>query len=338
MQSDLSLSHLKLRHLSLMTHLVQYGNLHKAAQHFKVSQPAISAMLKEFEQRIGLRLFDRNNQGVVPTSAALLLAQRAQTILNEFDTFVIEVNRMAHGLSALLRVGVVPHALSDYLPKAIETYREGGGGSITIQEGTAKSLLLRLYEGTVDCVIGRLSSTSMPDPRDANELYFHLLYSERICIVEGTARKKRKLSYQDLAQREWVLTQPDSSLRQQLKDFFFRRGLVLPDPVIETTNYFQSLAMLSQSSLCSIVPQSAAQTHVKLGNVRIIDMPDDLSSMPVSFICRRSAQEDERIARFRNIFALLASASIQTKPQPSSAKPRASRSKHTSTHKIRREI
>lgn len=308
MRSDLSLSHIKFRHLILMRHLVEFGNLHKAAKHLSISQPAASAMLREFEKQIGLSLFIRTTQGVTPTEAAVNLVNRAKTILNEFDALVDEVKQLNKNLSPLLRVGVVPQALFAYLPRAIELFRESGGGAVSIQEGTAKHLLLQLFEGKLDCVIGRLSGASMPLMHGAEELIFIPLYSERICIVEGTKEnKKRKISYEELTKRDWVLPQPDSSLRQQLTDSFLRRGLMLPNPVIETTNYFQSLTVLSHSNLCSVIPHSAAEMHVKLGNIRIVDMPVDLTPMPVSFILRASAKENINVSRFRKIFTEISS-------------------------------
>ena len=88
MHSEPSLSHIKFRHLILMQHLVEFGSLHKAAKHLSISQPAASAMLREFEKQLGLTLFLRTTQGVVPTEASSILVNRAQTILNEFDALV----------------------------------------------------------------------------------------------------------------------------------------------------------------------------------------------------------------------------------------------------------
>ncbi len=308
MHPELSLSHIKFRHLILMRHLVEFGNLHKAAKHLSISQPAASTMLREFEKQIGLTLFLRTTQGVIPTEVAIILANRAETILNEFDALVHEVKQLNKNLSPVIRVGVVPQALFAYLPRAIELFRESGGGAVSIQEGTAKHLLLQLFEGKLDCVIGRLSGASMPSMHNTDELIFFPLYSESICIVEGTKEKrKRKNSFEELVKREWVLPRTDSSLRQQLTDSFLRRGLMLPEPVIETTNYFQSLTMLAGSNLCSVIPQSAADMHVKLGNIRIIDLPTDLNPMPVSFIIRESAKNNALVIKFREIFVEISS-------------------------------
>jgi hypothetical protein len=55
-----------------------------------------------------------------------------------------------------------------------------------------------------------------------------------------------------------------------------------------------------------VIPQSAADMHVKLGNIRIIDIPNDLKPMPVSFILRASAQDNTQVIKFRKIFTDLA--------------------------------
>jgi DNA-binding transcriptional LysR family regulator len=308
MDSQLSLSHVKFRHLILMQHLVEFGNLHKAAKHLSVSQPAASAMLREFEKQIGLTLFHRTTQGVIPTEAATILSNRAGTILNEFDALVQGVRQLNKNLSALIRVGVVPQALFTFLPRAIRLFRENGGSAVSIQEGTAKHLLQLLFEGKVDCVIGRLSGASMSSTHRTDELIFCPLYSENICIVEGTKEKKRRKStYKELTSRDWVLPRTDSSLRQQLTDSFLRRGLMLPAPVIETTNYLQSLTMLVGSNLCTVIPQSAVDMDVKLGNIRVIDIPTDLKPMPVSFIFRQSAKNNAQVIQFREICAGISS-------------------------------
>lgn len=303
MHSVLSFSHLKFRHLLLLMHLVEHGNLHKAAKFLNISQPAVSAMLREFERQVGLTLFERNNQGVVPTKAALVLSTRARTVLNEFEALTQEIKQLNKNQAPFLRVGMIPQVLFAHLPRVIERFREECDVSVSIQEGTAKNLLGLLFEGRVDCVIGRLSGAALSATQDVSELVFYPLYSEPICIIEGAcAGPQSALNYESLVKRDWVLTQPTSSIRLQLVDFFSKKGLLLPAPVIETANYLQSLHVVANSNLCSAVPQSAVEMHVKLGNIRIIDRPADLTPLPVSFISRVSAADNANIIRFRDVF------------------------------------
>ena len=302
--STMSLSHLKFRHLMLVLHLQEFRNLHKAAKHLNISQPAASAMLQDLESLLGLQLFVRSRQGVVPTKEAYTLTDRARSMVHEFDALVSTVERLGRNTPPLLRLGLVPQAFFACLPKAIEHYRaDGGSAALRTQEGTAQQLVSLLFDGMLDGVVGRLSSASIAEGRDMGELSFTPLYDEQICVVEGTAEAPRaRPSYANLATRDWVLQRRDSSVRRELADAFLRRGLMLPEPVVETTNYIQSLAVLGQSNYCTVAPRRAVDIYVQLGMVRILNIPLDMAPMPVSFITRKSSVSNLNLASLRDSF------------------------------------
>jgi DNA-binding transcriptional LysR family regulator len=306
--SPLSLSHLKFRHLVLVLHLLEFRNIHKAAQHLNISQPAASAMLANLESLLGFRLFARSRQGVVATKEAFALAERARSMVNEFDALVQNVERLRETSLPLLRVGVVPQAFADYLPEAFEHFRKtGGNAALKTQEGTARQLVGLLFEGLLDCVVGRLASGSLATGQDMAELSFTRLYDEQICVIEGTAEAiVKRPSYAKLAKREWVLQRRDSSVRRELTDAFLRRGHMLPEPVVETTNYLQNLAIVGKSNYCSVAPRRAVEMYLQVGSVRIVNIPLDIAPMPVSFIMRKTAASNANLALLRDSFAHVA--------------------------------
>src|SRR6266550_4642172 len=59
---------LKLRDLHVFLSVVQSGSMAKAAAHLRVSPPAVSQVIADLEHGLGVSLFDRSSQGVVPTS------------------------------------------------------------------------------------------------------------------------------------------------------------------------------------------------------------------------------------------------------------------------------
>lgn len=311
--SPLSLSHLKFRHLVLVLHLLEFRNLHKAAQHLNISQPAASAMLANLESLLGLKLFERNRQGVVATKEAFALAERARSMVNEFDALVQSVERLRETSLPLLRVGVVPQAFADFLPEAFARFRKNGGcAALKTQEGTARQLVCLLFEGLLDCVVGRLASGSLTTGQDMTELSFTPLYDEQICVIEGTAeRPVNRPSYAKLAQREWVLQRRDSSVRRELADAFLRRGHMLPEPVVETTNYLQNLSVVGKSNYCSVAPRRAVDMYLQLGSVRIVNIPLDIAPMPVSFIMRKTSSSNANLALLRDCFLHVAQSSAK---------------------------
>lgn len=307
--SPMALSHLRFRHLMLVLHLSEHGTLHKAAKHLSISQPAATAMLNDLEALIGVRLFNRSPRGVVPTEQARVVLDEARTILNQFSNFTLTVGRIAQGRERVLRVGVVPQAFVSYLPRVIERFRAAGGCAVKTAEGTARQLLLLLLEGQLDCVIGRLPNEGLDEGHDVADLDFVGLYDEEICVVVGAAnqaaQRRKKFSYSELAAHEWVLQRRDSSVRRALNEAFLRRGIAPPDPVVETSNYMQSLAVVSTTGLFTVAPRRGSEIQQRLGVVKILNFYLDIAPMQVCFISRKAADGNENIRLFRECFSVV---------------------------------
>lgn len=327
-RSPLALSHLKFRHLMLIELLIREGTLRKVARHLNVSQPAATAMLNDLEDFIGLQLFVRNRQGVLPTEQTMAVASRVHTILNEFDELMSAIRRVAAGSDAMLRLGVVPQAFIRYLPKAIDLFQQEGGCSIRTREATSQELLELLLEGELDCVVGRLPSEGACLKAAAARLNFVDLYTDEVCVVVGPhnpAAAMTKVSYQFLAQCSWVMQRPQSGVRQALTEAFLRKGIFMPDPVIETSSYIQNLSIVANSGLFTVAPRSAAQAHQALGLVKILNIRLEVSPMQVCLITRKSSAGNSQLACFKEAF--MQSLATFEMP-PALTKPKRTRKSH----------
>lgn len=290
----------------LILQLAEHGTLHKAAQQLGISQPAASAMLNDLESLIGLRLFERSSRGVVLNEQAQPILDCARTMLNEFANFAVVAGRIADGQQRVLRVGVVPQAYVTYLPKAIEGFRVAGGCIVEAIEGTSQQLLAQLLEGKLDCVIGRLPSGGHPEQGALSALAYADLYDEEICIAVSADHDESglaSLTYPELARREWVLQRRDSSVRRALNEAFLRHGVAVPEPVLETSNYMQSLAVIQATQYFTVAPKQAVETQQQLGLVRTVNFALGIAPMQVSFINRMTCENDPMIALFKKAVA-----------------------------------
>src|SRR5579884_871097 len=93
----------------------------RAAQACFVSQPALSAQVRELEGRLGLQLFERTSRGVLVTRAGSAVIDRARRILREFDDLreAAADAGAGTGLAGPLRLGVIPTIAPYVLPPAI---------------------------------------------------------------------------------------------------------------------------------------------------------------------------------------------------------------------------
>jgi len=74
-----------LRHLRVLTSVVETGSVTKTASACNISQPAVTQALKKLEEQFGAQLFERTNQGVFPNELARQLAERVTRALNILD-------------------------------------------------------------------------------------------------------------------------------------------------------------------------------------------------------------------------------------------------------------
>lgn len=322
----MSLSHLKMRHLMLIDFLIAHGTIHRAAKLLSITQPAATAMLNDLERLLGLALFVRSRRGVLPTAAARSLHDKVRLLLNEFGELTTTVQRISEGREPVLRVGVVPQAFVVHMPQAIERFRAGGGCALRAEEGTTQQLLERLFEGNLDCFIGRLPIDGLPEGRRPEDLSVSPLYHDEVCVVARPGHAilaAKRLKFSQLTGEQWVLQRRDSSVRRAFAEAFMRAGMLPPEPAVETATYNQNLAVVAHSNLLSVVPRSAAEQHQALGLITILKFSLGVQPMQVNILMRASSCDNVMLARFRD--ALIASVAAAL------PKARASSRRHTRT-------
>ncbi|MBM0106051.1 LysR family transcriptional regulator [Steroidobacter sp. S1-65] len=72
---------MNMRQLRALVAVAQGGSVHKAASILHVTQPAVTRAIHEFEQALGLELFERTAKGMVATAVGAILVERTQRAL-----------------------------------------------------------------------------------------------------------------------------------------------------------------------------------------------------------------------------------------------------------------
>jgi LysR family hydrogen peroxide-inducible transcriptional activator len=149
----------------------------RAAEACNVTQPTLSAQIKELELRLGATLVERSRSKVIMTPTGKEIAERGRRILRE----VSEIHTIAKSrqslMSSVIRIGVVQTVGSYFLPLVIpdlhETYPKLG---LYIREGLPDLLLRNLEDGALDLLF-------FPLPVNRAELETQSLFREPIQVV-----------------------------------------------------------------------------------------------------------------------------------------------------------
>lgn len=84
--------------------VVDTGSFSAAARQTNVGQPAVSKMIAQLEERLGVRLITRTTRGLSPTEAGQRFYERAQRALDEADEAELAARGAGRGLTGRLRI------------------------------------------------------------------------------------------------------------------------------------------------------------------------------------------------------------------------------------------
>ena len=145
---------MNLQQLRYVVAVNRFRNFAKAAESCNVSQPTLSAMLQKLEEEMDIRIFERSNKSVTPTTAGEKIIRQAETALLEIDRIgeiVLEGKGQIGGKFAL---SVGPTIAPYILPKFIKKYRESFPSvELSIQELKVNFMLEALLRGELDAGI-----------------------------------------------------------------------------------------------------------------------------------------------------------------------------------------
>ena len=139
----------------------------KAADQVHVTQPTLSAQLRELEGKLGVQLVERSRSRVILTPVGAEIARRAKGILRDVEEITSLARQGSNPLEGTVRVGLVQSLGSYFLPLVIPALHATYPNlKFYVREGTAADLQARLDQGTLDILLFPLP-TEGPDLRIA---------------------------------------------------------------------------------------------------------------------------------------------------------------------------
>lgn len=150
----MNLSALTVQQLRYLIALDRHRNFGDAAMACHVSQPALSSQVKKVEDLLGVRIFDRSRQPILPTERGERVIVQARRALEQIDRIGVVASEHEGLLQGPYRLGVIPTLASTILPLFLPTFaRKHPGVSLEIVEAKTEVMLRSLREGTLDAGI-----------------------------------------------------------------------------------------------------------------------------------------------------------------------------------------
>ena len=127
------------------------GSFSRAASRLGLSQPTISGHIKNLEDDVGAKLFDRLPRQARPTQTAKILYRRGRTILNEKTAAIQELNRFLDRVEGSLTICASTIPGEYLLPQIIASFHtKYPGVSVDLQIADSKVACDKVLSGKVE--------------------------------------------------------------------------------------------------------------------------------------------------------------------------------------------
>jgi len=258
------------RRLAVIASLAERHKVAAVAGEFDVTQAAISAGLKELEDRLGVTLFMRTAKGVIPTDAGELLAFHFRRSLAELRNIGADLAAMEGAVHGTLKIGALPLArtriLSWSIASVVTRYPRL---RIKTAESPYDLLAAQLRSGDIDFIFGALRPA-----KEAKDLLQEALFDDCLAVIARAGHplaSRQALTLRDLRDIQWVLWREESPSRQALLRCFRESGERPPHPSVETGDLAIMRGVIRQSDMLTAV--SVEQLHDEIACGDLVVMP-----------------------------------------------------------------
>jgi LysR family hydrogen peroxide-inducible transcriptional activator len=187
----------------------------QAAASCFVSQPSLSAAIKNLESELGVRVFERGKAGVILTDVGIDIVAQARRTLGEAARVKTLAKQGKNQLNGALRLGVIPTIAPYLLPAlTIALHKLAPKMTLDIEEAMTANLDQLLKAGELDAVIIAL-------PFEAPGIEVRALYDEDFFVVVPSGHplcRKRSVSASELDAGELLMLPVGNCLRDQVLD------------------------------------------------------------------------------------------------------------------------
>ncbi|MFL9484776.1 LysR substrate-binding domain-containing protein [Chitinophagaceae bacterium LWZ2-11] len=190
-----------------------YRHFAEAASRCFVTQPTLSMQIQKLEDELGVKLFDRSRQPVIPTEVGSEIIAQARMILGE-KNIINEIIQTKKGIvSGEIKLGIIPTLAPYLLPLFINQFTKTYPlVKLQVNELTTTNLLERLKDGRIDVgiLVTPLSETGIKEEP--------VFYEELVAYVSAanSAFKKTYMLTQDIDPNKLWLLEEGHCFRSQI--------------------------------------------------------------------------------------------------------------------------
>ncbi|WP_213193169.1 LysR family transcriptional regulator [Klebsiella aerogenes] len=288
---------MKLRHLEIFYAVMTCGSLSRAAESLNISQPAASKALKNAELKLGFKLFQRVRGKLLPSSEALTLFEKAQSIYQDLDNLRLLADNLARDPRAKITLGCLPSLGLSLVPELVtDFYQQNSNLVMTLTTEHTETLVKKLDLREIDLALTL-------QPVQQGEIITTLIAEVPLVYIDRDYRQGA-VDIKEIDQQRWISPGPHSlsAAIATRRDFSTTR--------LNVQTYYMATEFVKRGIGCSITDIFSARHNLSPEMIHPITPPmkinlcllrrTDVSLSPITqkfvdFLCKQLRQQLKEI-------------------------------------------
>ncbi len=185
----------------------------EAASQCYITQPTLSMQVQKLEEELGIKIFDRSKQPVLPTEPGKEIIMQARKILLERDVLSEMINAKKDIVTGELKIGIIPTLAPYLLPLFISSFtKKHDQVRLFINELTTNNIISNLRQGKIDAGI-------LVTPLNEKGIKEDVLFYEEMLVYvskNNSVYKKNYVLPKDIDPEKLLLLQEGHCFRSQM--------------------------------------------------------------------------------------------------------------------------
>jgi LysR family transcriptional regulator, hydrogen peroxide-inducible genes activator len=273
-----------LTQLEYIVALDTYRHFVLASEKCYVTQPTLSMQIQKLEEELGVKIFDRTKQPVIPTEIGTSIIAQARIILREAHMIQQIIHDQKDSMTGELRIGIIPTLAPYLLPSLFKQMREKYPQlNLIIKETITEEVISELKNNRLDC---GLVVTPLQDSTIKEDVLFYEELFVYVSKKNALYDKKYVLASEIEPDQLWLLEEGHCFRSQILNlcelrkssDFHFK---------YETGNIETLKRMVDKSDGITILPELAVMEFSKTQMKLVKRLKDPVPAREVSLVTHR---------------------------------------------------
>ncbi len=249
--------------------VIEMKSFSKAAEAKFMTQSAMSHLIRNLENELGVKLINRKGKALTPTPAGRIFYEHAKQILKQYNKLKNDIYFAVQKIKGQLYIGASNTAAIYLLPQVFYNFSKVYSEvQIELSVSNTEGIMHGLREGKIDMGI---VEGKIKDPK----VFLEDIAEDEIVIIaseDNPLTKKKSLKPHDLTSQPFIMPEVGSGMREFIDDFFQATSINTKDINISMTlGNPELIVQMVQSGIgISFVSKWSVFKAIKEGSIKLL--------------------------------------------------------------------